>query len=54
MNSINLFPEVVNKLIAGGMAGAASVFANTPVDVIKTKMQGLDSHKYKGSFDCFM
>ena len=36
------------------MAGAASVFANTPVDVIKTKMQGLDSHKYKGSLDCFM
>jgi len=29
---------IAAKLIAGGIAGAASVFANTPVDVIKTKM----------------
>ncbi len=39
-------------LLAGGLAGAASVYANTPVDVVKTKMQGLDASKYKGSLDC--
>jgi len=38
MDYIGLFPDVLNMLIAGGLAGAASVFANTPVDVIKTKM----------------
>lgn len=37
---------------AGAIAGAASVFGNTPVDVVKTRMQGLDAHKYKGTVDC--
>ena len=35
-------PESPNKLIIGlfgATAGAASVFANTPVDVVKTRMQ---------------
>lgn len=27
--------------------------ANTPVDVIKTVMQGLGAHKYKNGLDCF-
>ncbi|XP_028392068.1 tricarboxylate transport protein, mitochondrial-like [Dendronephthya gigantea] len=38
--------------LIGGIAGAASVFGNTPVDVVKTRMQGLDAHKYKSSWDC--
>ena len=38
--------------IFGGIAGAASVFGNTPIDVIKTRMQGLDAHLYKNSWDC--
>lgn len=46
--------DVLATLIGGGVAGAASVFANTPVDVIKTLMQGLEAHKYKNSVDCFM
>ena len=32
----------INKLIVGGfgaVAGAASVFGNTPLDVVKTRMQ---------------
>ncbi|VDI67287.1 tricarboxylate transport protein B, mitochondrial-like [Mytilus galloprovincialis] len=36
----------------GGFAGACSVFGNTPIDVIKTRLQGLDAHKYKNTFDC--
>ncbi|KAK3085152.1 hypothetical protein FSP39_025123 [Pinctada imbricata] len=36
----------------GALAGAASVFGNTPIDVIKTRLQGLDAHKYKGTFHC--
>ncbi|KAG2471044.1 TXTP protein, partial [Polypterus senegalus] len=36
----------------GAIAGAASVFGNTPLDVIKTRMQGLEAHKYKNTFDC--
>ncbi|KAK4337297.1 hypothetical protein RND71_043583 [Anisodus tanguticus] len=45
----------VNKLVVGGfgfVAGAASVFGNTPVDVVKTRMQGLDAAKYKNTLDC--
>jgi len=36
----------------GALAGAASVYGNTPIDVVKTRMQGLDAHKYKNTFDC--
>lgn len=45
----------VPKLIVGmfgGFAGACSVFGNTPLDVIKTRMQGLEAAKYKNTLDC--
>ncbi|KAF2880823.1 hypothetical protein ILUMI_25356 [Ignelater luminosus] len=38
----------------GAVAGAASVFGNTPIDVVKTRMQGLEAHKYKNTADCFV
>ena len=28
------------------------MFGNTPVDVVKTRMQGLEAHKYENSWDC--
>merc|ERR1712066_705579 len=36
----------------GAIAGAASVLGNTPIDVIKTRMQGLDAHLYKNTWHC--
>ncbi len=45
----------VPKLVVGAFgafAGAASVLGNTPLDVIKTRMQGLEASKYKNTFDC--
>jgi len=45
--------SVLVTFLSGGIAGAASVFANTPVDVVKTNMQGLDAKKYKNGLDCF-
>jgi len=39
--------------LMGGCAGAASVLGNTPLDVVKTRMQGLEAKtKYKNTFDC--
>ena len=43
---------VVQSLIAGGIAGAASVIGNNPIDVVKSRMQGLGASKYKNSWDC--
>ncbi|XP_031623511.1 tricarboxylate transport protein, mitochondrial [Contarinia nasturtii] len=45
----------VPKLVVGmfgAFAGAASVFGNTPIDVVKTRMQGLEASKYKNTADC--
>lgn len=47
----------VNKIVVGAfgaVAGAASVFGNTPIDVVKTRMQGLDAARYKSTLDCFI
>ena len=27
------------------------MFGNTPIDVVKTRLQGLDAHKYKNTWD---
>ena len=43
---------MICDLFAGGFAGFCSVMANNPIDVIKTKMQGVDADKYKGFMDC--
>ncbi|KAH8417599.1 hypothetical protein KR222_002427, partial [Zaprionus bogoriensis] len=37
----------------GILAGAASLITNMPVDVIKTRMQGSESLKYKSAYQCF-
>ena len=44
---------VVVDLLSGAFAGFCSTMANNPVDVVKTKMQGIDAHKYTGFGDCF-
>lgn len=36
----------------GMLAGCASVLSNTPLDCIKTRMQGLQGHRYRGTVDC--
>lgn len=46
--------NVAISLLSGGIAGACSVVANTPIDVVKTNMQGLESKKYKNGLDCFI
>ena len=45
--------KVLVDLLSGAFAGFCSTMANNPVDVVKTKMQGLESHKYNGFGDCF-
>ncbi|VDP57873.1 unnamed protein product [Schistosoma curassoni] len=44
-------PKLLTGLF-GIIAGAASVYGNTPLDVVKTRMQGLDAHKYKNTLHC--
>lgn len=45
----------INKSIMplfGAIAGATSVLFNTPIDVAKTRMQGLEASKYKNTVHC--
>jgi solute carrier family 25 citrate transporter 1 len=41
-----------HTVLASVAAGAASVYGNTPVDVVKTRMQGLAADRYKSTLDC--
>ncbi|KAK6618152.1 hypothetical protein RUM44_002603 [Polyplax serrata] len=46
----------VPKLLVGfygTIAGFCSVFITNPIDVVKTRMQGLHHSKYNNMFDCF-
>ena len=44
--------SVLHTIAASLMAGTASVYGNTPIDVVKTRMQGLSASKYKSTLDC--
>jgi solute carrier family 25 (mitochondrial citrate transporter), member 1 len=52
-NAIPNSPLSLRSIIAGCLAGVASVLGNNPIDVVKTQMQGLDAKKYKSGLDCF-
>jgi solute carrier family 25 citrate transporter 1 len=46
--------SIATNAISGLIAGACSVYGNTPIDVVKTRMQGLEANLYKSSLDCFL
>ena len=39
-------------MVTGAVAGATSVVVNTPIDVIKSKMQGLSAGRYANYWQC--
>lgn len=44
---------VVRTFLCGGLAGAASVFGNTPVDVIKSRLQSIGAReRYRSTWHC--
>lgn len=43
---------MIKSAMCGAAAGSVSVMCNNPIDVVKTKMQGLESGQYKNSWDC--
>ena len=45
--------HVLRDLVTGTMTGFLCVMINQPLDVVKTNLQGLNSHQYKGTTDCF-
>lgn len=45
--------KMVVDFMSGVFAGFCSTMGNNPVDVVKTKMQGQEAHKYNGFVHCF-
>lgn len=43
----------VLSLLAGAAAGLSSIVVTQPVDVVKTRMQGLNAHRYKHMLHCW-
>lgn len=43
----------VHAAASGALAGGVSVLLFQWIDTIKSRMQGLNAHQYKSSFDCF-
>lgn len=43
---------VVRDLVTGSLTGIICVAINQPLDVLKTNIQGLNSHRYNGVVDC--
>jgi solute carrier family 25 (mitochondrial citrate transporter), member 1 len=41
------------SLLGGMSAGCFSTLGNNPFDVVKTRMQGMNASRYKGTIDCF-
>ena len=50
-SACNQVPRALIPLF-GMLAGCASVICNSPLDTIKTRMQGLQGHRYRGTVDC--
>merc|ERR1712050_158149 len=48
----NYIHPTAATMISGGFAGFCSVYANTPVDVVKTNMQGEAAKNFNGPVDC--
>lgn len=40
------------SFIGGMIGGLISTLCNNPIDVVKTRMQGLNSHQYNSTFNC--
>lgn len=40
-------------MMAGGIAGSASWIISYPLDVLKSRIQAIDGHRYNGMIDCF-
>ena len=40
------------SFIGGMISGSISTLCNNPIDVVKTRMQGLNSHQYNSTFNC--
>lgn len=49
--NISVVPPAITFAF-GALSGAVSVYGNNPVDVIKTRMQGLEAAKYRGTIHC--
>ena len=53
-NIINIDKEITTSqaLIGGMFSGTISTLCNNPIDMIKTRLQGSENHKYNGTIDC--
>jgi solute carrier family 25 (mitochondrial citrate transporter), member 1 len=51
-NNSNTKITTSQSFIGGMISGLISTLCNNPIDVVKTRMQGLNSHQYNSTFNC--
>uniref|UniRef100_A0A7S3GK71 Uncharacterized protein n=1 Tax=Palpitomonas bilix TaxID=652834 RepID=A0A7S3GK71_9EUKA len=53
VKKVDFLSDTVATFVSGSCAGVTSLAFNHPIDTVKSRMQGLEAHRYSSSWQCF-